>query len=172
MELEAHIKELDSDKELEDPKASVIVEGVPRLQWDLIALKALTESPTLPLWLIRGSAIHETIYGFCDASGGRFGSTITIKSGVCYRLGTWGTHMDQSSSNYRELKNALDELELEGAAGRLADTPHTLHRNVYDCIGCIWAVQRQSCLRCDGGRRHEELHLIAQISITSFTHIN
>ncbi len=52
------------------------------------------------------------LYGFADASGQGFGSTFALPNGdVMYRYGVWGRDADNTSSNYRELRNLVESLE-------------------------------------------------------------
>ena len=69
------------------------------------------------------------VYGFGDASGSGFGGTWTAKQAdgstapdIKYIFGLWGSDMNSSSSNNRELRNLTDMLDkmeanedLEGA---------------------------------------------------------
>ena len=95
------------------------VKVVPRLKGDLIALQDLFSSVTPPRRLVRGKAISEFIYGFGDASGAGFGASWEDRGKVQYRFGTWGKDMDNSSSNFRELKNLVDTLEEMNEKGKL-----------------------------------------------------
>jgi hypothetical protein len=58
-------------------------------------------------------------YGFGDASGSGFGSSIAFPDGIAYRIGVWGKDCEDSSSNYRELRNLVETLETEVEAGNL-----------------------------------------------------
>eukprot|EP00957_Ditylum_brightwellii_P081752 6219797-Ditylum_brightwellii.AAC.1 len=60
---------------------------------------------------VKGVEISQVIYGFGDTSGGGIGSSFEIAAGVHYRLVVWSREMDDSSSNFRELKNLADVLE-------------------------------------------------------------
>ena len=60
-------------------------------------------------------------YGFVDASGAGFGGSIGLVGKIAYRFGVWGRDMDDSSSNYRELRNLVETLEVECEAGNLRD---------------------------------------------------
>jgi hypothetical protein len=59
------------------------------------------------------------IYGFGDASSGGFGASVGFAQGVHGRFGVWGTDAEDQSSNYRELRNLVETVEEEAAAGRL-----------------------------------------------------
>ncbi|GFH53884.1 hypothetical protein CTEN210_10360 [Chaetoceros tenuissimus] len=109
-------------EEHQDDNAPVFVKGVPRFKQDLRVLSKLLESETPSKRLIRGSKIWEIIYGFGDASGSGFGMSwekdckgeTTGRSSISYRFGRWGSDMDDSSSNLRELKNLVQTLEKMG----------------------------------------------------------
>ena len=51
------------------------------------------------------------IYGFVDASGSGFGSTILVKGEVHYRIGTWISEESKNLSNWREFENLVIEVE-------------------------------------------------------------
>lgn len=46
-------------------------------------------------------------YGFLDASGSGFGSTIERDGEVVYRMGVWGKDEDGESSNWKEFGNVV-----------------------------------------------------------------
>lgn len=90
------------------------VNPVERLEADLEAILFLMRSEKPPLRLARGNTVVEVIYGFGDAAGSGFGSSLYRQSkGVNYRVGVWGSDMDDSSSNFRELKNVVESIEKE-----------------------------------------------------------
>ena len=51
---------------------------------------------------------------FGDASGAGFGSSWTRGATLVYRFGVWGMEGTDTSSNYRELRNLVDTLEMMG----------------------------------------------------------
>jgi hypothetical protein len=61
------------------------------------------------------------MYGFGDASGMGFGSSIQTATMLLYRIGVWVGDEDNETSNYHEFTNVVEALEEEGAIGRLAD---------------------------------------------------
>jgi hypothetical protein len=95
------------------------VKAVPRLKDDLRALLTLTESENPPLRLVRPSMVRSVRYGFGDASGAGFGSTFSAPGEILYRHGIWGNDDSGRSSNWRELTNLVETLELEAMEGRL-----------------------------------------------------
>ena len=101
---------------------------VPRLLDDLKALHSLTRSSLPPLRVVRPTKIVQVLYGFGDASGTGFGSTVqgfpthslSAPSGqLNYRVGVWGSDEESESSNYRELSNLVLTVEEEAASGSL-----------------------------------------------------
>ena len=95
------------------------VKAVPRLKDDLRALETLTESEIPPLRLVCPSTVCSVQYGFGDASGAGFGSTFSAPGEILYRHGIWGADDSGRSSNWRELTNLVETLELEAMEGRL-----------------------------------------------------
>jgi hypothetical protein len=93
-----------------------------RLRWDLEALTVLFDAPSVAIWVIRPSSMITVKYGFGDASGSGFGSSITGESGSAYRIGVWGHDADGESSNYREFRNLVETIELEAPDGNLSET--------------------------------------------------
>jgi hypothetical protein len=95
------------------------VRAVPRLKGDLQALESLTASITAPVVLVRSKRMYIVRYGFGDASGGGFGSSLTSANGIQVHMGTWNERGSKQSSNFRELGNLVIRLELEGEKGLL-----------------------------------------------------
>lgn len=102
----------------------------PRLLHDLSALKDLSSSALPPLRIVRPSRVIQVVYGFGDASGKGFGSTVQgfpvgsltptlADNPVNWRVGIWGPDVESESSNYRELANLVLTVEEEAAAGNL-----------------------------------------------------
>jgi hypothetical protein len=99
----------ESDVPLQAPQW---VTPVPRFMEDLEGLDKLFCSPHPPKRLIRTEKYTTCVYGFADASGQGFGSTFALPNGdVMYRYGVWGRDADNTSSNYRELRNLVESLE-------------------------------------------------------------
>jgi hypothetical protein len=93
---------------------------VPRLKFDLQALKELFSPAEPTLRLVRGESIKCSLFGFGDASGGGFGSSWESNKGISYRFGTWGKDMDNQSSNLRELRNLVDTIDEMVSQGSLS----------------------------------------------------
>ena len=100
----------------------------PRLLHDLQALQRLTTSPLPPLRIVRPTKVVQVLYGFGDASGKGFGSTvqgysprqlIESPANPRFRVGVWGCDVEVESSNFRELANLVLAVEEEAAAGHL-----------------------------------------------------
>jgi hypothetical protein len=70
--------------------------------------------------VIRPTGVLLVIYGFGDASGSGFGSSFTHASGIVYRVGVWGYDVNGEWSNYRELQNLVEVVEVETAEGAFA----------------------------------------------------
>jgi len=68
---------------------------------------------------VRTSEVNVALYGFGDASGSGFGSTIQTQAGLRVRHGIWGRDSTKSSSNFKELRNLVDTIEKEVESGVL-----------------------------------------------------
>jgi hypothetical protein len=79
----------------------------------------LTDSVIPPLRLVRPNRVGTVRYGFGDASGTGFGSTFSNPGEILYRHGVWGSDDEGMSSNWRELTNLVESLELEACESRL-----------------------------------------------------
>ena len=95
------------------------VKPVSRLLSDLSALEELTEDRIAPIVIVRSKRICVVKYGFGDASGGGFGSSLTSKIGIEIQIGTWNERSSGSTSNFREMGNFVIRLEKDGAEGKL-----------------------------------------------------
>jgi hypothetical protein len=63
------------------------------------------------------------LYGFGDASGSGFVSSITLPDGcTLFRHGLWSDGVDTASSNYRELNNLVSAIEEGLTLGHLSNT--------------------------------------------------
>jgi hypothetical protein len=91
---------------------------VARLKPDILALTTLFDMENPGQVLLRASRVYTILYGFADASGSGFGSTVMLDGGIRYRIGTWGNDEDETS-NYREFENVVDALREEADAGNL-----------------------------------------------------
>ena len=112
---------------------SGVTQAVPRLLEDIRALSKLADFELPPLRVVRPSMVVSVFYGFGDASGKEFGSTISDnyncqgglsdevedEAGLRYRVGVWTADERAESSNYKELCNLVESTELEAKRGRL-----------------------------------------------------
>ena len=106
---------------------------VPRLRDDVAALLKLTAFDLPPRRVVRPLRVVHVYYGFGNALGKQFGTTISadynggsklsgwIESGegVRFRIGLWTAEEEKESSNYKELQNLVDTVKAEARAGRL-----------------------------------------------------
>lgn len=93
-----------------------------RLEDDVKCLAHLFANPHPIVRHVRTRFISMVTYGFGDASGSGFGSTIAVKSGLRVRHGVWGKDDTSNSSNYKELTNLVETIELEVQSGLLQGT--------------------------------------------------
>jgi hypothetical protein len=101
--------------------APELVRAVPRFKLDLNAMSLFFKPALPPEVTDRVSKILYVMYGFGDASGMGFRSSIQTVTGLLYRIGVWVGDEGNKTSNYWEFTNVVDALEEEGAIGRLAD---------------------------------------------------
>ena len=104
----------------EDVDAPELVTAVPSFHRFLMALSHMFEGEEPSLRLVRGSLIQYVGYGFGDASGSGFGSSWLDKvESLVIRIGMWNEEGVDTSSNYRELRNSVETLEVMGHRGEL-----------------------------------------------------
>ena len=118
------ITESERDRLLDDtqegaPQPPKLIKLVPEFYTCLQALRAFFSSDAPPCVHMRSSSVYMIAYGFADASGGGFGSTIEKEGEVSYRMGVWGKDEDSKTSNWKEFKNLVDALETEAKDGSL-----------------------------------------------------
>ena len=99
-----------------------VIRGVPRFFEDLRAFAALLSPDAPPEVTVRCLKIFTILYGFGDASGKGFGSTVLGSDGTRYRIGVWDRSTEDESSNFREFENVVLALEEEAEQGRLKDS--------------------------------------------------
>ena len=83
------------------------VAPLPMMKSDFSVLLKLFESSSPPKVTVRCSKIFYVLYGFADASGSGFGSSMLTKDGISLRIGTWGKDDEENSSNWREFENVV-----------------------------------------------------------------
>ena len=98
------------------------VKPVPRFKHCLEVLLKMFDQPLPPIVTVRSTKVILVVYGFIDASGSGFGSTVLVKGDIKYRIGTWSSMEDQNSSNWREFENLVCEVEHAGKSGWLNDS--------------------------------------------------
>ena len=81
------------------------------------------EDPVLRL--VRGCKTLEALYAFGDASAEGFGASWLRSGTIKFRYGVWGIESDGTSSNYREFRNLVDSLRVNGRLWR-SDGPEIL----------------------------------------------
>jgi hypothetical protein len=98
--------------------------AIPRLIENVKALGILfdTELPSQDLLRSGSAQVYTILYGFADASGSGFESTVLVEGGIRYQIGFWGSDLDEESSNYREFENVVDALRAEAAVGNLRNS--------------------------------------------------
>jgi hypothetical protein len=101
------------DHSAQDEEPPAFVTAVPRLHSDLSVLSLLMSSSHPPRRVIRASEVMVVWYGFADASGSGFGSSVLTPEGIKYRFGLWGRDLSHQSSNFREFHNLIDTVQLE-----------------------------------------------------------
>jgi len=112
------------DEESDRRKAPQRVQAVPRLTSDVEALLELSSMETPPKHLARPTSRVCVHYGFGDASGIGYGSSIYIEGrGILWETGLWEWSIrEESSSNYKELRNIVDTLHKYAQDGFLQRT--------------------------------------------------
>lgn len=104
-----------------DSQPPIVISPVKQLKDDIYALREFLSPVDPPKIRERSTSVQIVRYGFGDASGSGFGSTIETPEGLKYRIGTWGGDDDAESSNYKELDNVVTTIEEEAKCGNLAD---------------------------------------------------
>jgi hypothetical protein len=98
-----------------------MVKAVPRLVEDVKALTLLTKSEAPPKVVKRRKRSGTACYGFGDASGKGFGSSIEINGIHHSEYGTWNAEIESKHSNYKELRNLVNAVEACYNDGLLKD---------------------------------------------------
>jgi polyhydroxyalkanoate synthesis regulator phasin len=95
------------------------ITGIMRFFQDLEALRKLLGSDAPTKVDVRARLIITILYGFADASGRGFGSTVLGANRTHYRIGIWDPDTEDESSNFREFENVVETLEEEAKEGHL-----------------------------------------------------
>mmetsp|Transcript_15422 Transcript_15422/g.21970 ORF Transcript_15422/g.21970 Transcript_15422/m.21970 type:complete len:634 (+) Transcript_15422:1647-3548(+) len=126
-------------------KAPLKVDSAPRLAWDVEALAALFEGDEPTRRKVRPSQTAVAIYGFGDASGKGFGSSLVVGDELMvYRHGQWTERIEHESSNYRELSNLVLAVEEASASGMLNNCELFLFTDNTTAEGCYYRGTSQS----------------------------
>ncbi|EJK74326.1 hypothetical protein THAOC_04001, partial [Thalassiosira oceanica] len=131
--------------------------AVPRLKTDLQALIKLSAAELPALRVVRPSKIFLVYYGFGDAAGKGFGSTVTSYDGkkcfrdahadsnvVRYRVGVWTAEEEKESSNFKEFTNLVETAEEEAEQGRLRDCEFFLCTDNSTAESCFYRGSSKS----------------------------
>ena len=118
--------------------APEVVHPVPRLADDVECLLNLFDTPHPTVRHVRTDVITVVLYGFGDASGAGFGSTIQTKTGLRIRHGIWGSDLKNSSSNYREFRNIVETIEQEVVNGTFAGSELFIFTDNIVTEGCFY----------------------------------
>lgn len=113
---------IDKDKEMRYvyPKdAPKYVLSATRLEDYIMCLQKLFSGIHPRVRHIRTKLISVAYYGFGDASGAGFGSSIHRASGLKIRHGIWGRDSNKVTSNYREFRNLVETVEEEVMEGKI-----------------------------------------------------
>jgi hypothetical protein len=122
-EIRASIEADDDFLNIEESKVqSEMVEAVPRLYNDVLALSELTKDEAPPKVVKRRKRSGMVSYGFGDASGQGFGNAIEIDGKSYTEYGTWSRKLESKHSNYKELRNLVNAISKGYKAGLLRNT--------------------------------------------------
>ena len=138
-EIEAkHLEKRRLSKEVIYAPASGATLAAPRFKDDLRALMLLTAERIPPLRVVRPSRRIEVFYGFGDAAGAGFGSTVKGDDGTTLRVGVWGKDAEDESSNFKELTNLVETTEEEVASGRLKNAEFFIFTDNSTAESCFY----------------------------------
>jgi len=125
------------------------VEVKPRLITDIRSLQTLMNRESPPLRRIRSSKVNNVFYGFGDASGSAFGSTLSNGSKLFFEYGQWCSSESEQSSNWRELNNLLASLETWIKTQDLKGTQVFIFTDNSTAESAFWKGTSKSKLLCD-----------------------
>ena len=125
-------------------KAPKRVDEAPRLAWDLEALAELFSGSEPMRRKVRPSQTAIALYGFADASGKGFGSSLVVGDELVYRHGQWADAIERESSNYRELSNLVVAVEEAKEKGVLKNCELFLFTDNTTAEGCYYQGTSQS----------------------------
>ena len=102
--------------------APTLVTPVPRFHQCLQVLSTFCQVELPPVIKVRLTTCTVVMYGFVDASGSGFGSTLLVHGNVRYRIGTWSSKEEKNSSNWSEFENLVCDVEIAGTQGWLTNS--------------------------------------------------
>lgn len=111
---------------------------VPRFKDCLLVLHKMFKLELPPVIIVRSTNILCVIYGFVDASGSGFGTTLLVDGKINYKIGTWSSSEDKNSSNWREFENLVDEVEYSANKGWLKDSTVLLATDNQVVEACLY----------------------------------
>jgi hypothetical protein len=120
-----------SETEAEEMIASAVEEGgdhpevliaTEHFKQDLVGLGEILKPKFPPEVVVRSNAVLQVLYGYVDASGKIFGSTMLSNKGVRFWIGLWEKDVEDESSNWKEFENVVEALEEEGKHSYLDGT--------------------------------------------------
>jgi len=97
------------------------VASAPRLIDDLHALQTMFQGEVPSIRILRPTRMAVAVYSIGDASGAGYGTAFANESSIWFCFGVWGSDADNSSSNFRELRNLTEAVEHGVQSGRLQD---------------------------------------------------
>ena len=112
-------EQADSLMDVSSLEAPLWITPVPIFHQCLKVLSKMFERELPTIVTVRSTTCQVVVYGFVDASGSGFGSTLLVKGNIEYRIGTWSSKEDINSSNWREFENLVCEVEQAGTRGWL-----------------------------------------------------
>jgi hypothetical protein len=124
MKIELVAQAMLGDKRRGSGPLSGITKAVPRFKEDLEAILELALGDKPAMRCVQSKRMLMAYYGFGNAPLAGFGSTIKCPSRVHGRFGLWGKDKEDTSSNYRELRNLVEMVEEEAGKGYLRDSKH------------------------------------------------
>lgn len=141
------------------------VHPVPRFRQDVLALLHLFSDPSPPPRYVRPATVQVACYGYADASGTGFGSTMGTDTTILYTHGIWGEDVGQRSSNYRELVNLVNVMERGVADGSLLDTETWIFTDNSTSESVFWKGHSSSPLLSELALRLRKLEMGGRVKI-------
>eukprot|EP00957_Ditylum_brightwellii_P093839 7145986-Ditylum_brightwellii.AAC.2 len=101
--------------------APEFVKPVLRLESDIQALLELVSLKEQHIRIVRKPKPKFALYGFADGSGHEYGHSIQLPNGIKFKHSLWPQDAGGKSSNYKELRNLVEDVEEEAGSGQLQD---------------------------------------------------